>query len=217
MKRMSKNVLIHAFLFFLRQFRNYLSLYRQKGVFKMIIPTHRLVGKYIHRMLSAENKKNLDYRRFVWGNVKPDMLPEYKAVSHYYPANEAFVFELLERTLSPNLSKVEYSDLLGVLIHFLCDYTCIYHNNMTINKRDTMRKHMQYEFLLHLYTQTKIRKWQPEIIEFTCVEDVKYHIWKVIKRANLDGMIPDMKSDFVAMMQMAASVTKFSLKQRTNS
>lgn len=182
----------------------------------MIISTHRLVGKYIYQMLSVENKKKLDYHRFVWGNVKPDLKPEYKAISHYHPANEKFVFQLLERTLNPQLTKTEYSDLLGVLTHFLCDYTCIYHNNMTINKRDTMRQHMQYEFLLHFYTQSKIRKWQPEIIEFTCIEDVKYHVWKVIKRANLDGMVPDMKADFSDMMQMAASVVTFLLKQRAN-
>ena len=182
----------------------------------MIIPTHRLVGKYIYQLLPETSKGKLVYHKFVWGNVKPDMLPVYKAISHYHPANEDYVFELLEQLASSMLSKGDYSDLLGVLIHFLCDYTCIYHNNMTINKRDTMRKHMQYEFLLHLYTQTKIRKWQPEIIEFTCIQDVKYHIWKVIRRANLEGIIPDMKADFVAMMQMAASVVNFLLSLRVN-
>ena len=180
----------------------------------MIIPTHRLVGKFVYLKLSEESKRKLIYQNFVWGNVKPDMLPEYKRISHYYPANEAYVFELLERALNPALTKKEYSDLLGVLIHFLCDYTCIYHNNMTINEGDSMRQHMQYEFLLHLYAQLRIRKYQPEIIEFTCVEDVKYHIWKVIKRANLDGIIPDMKADFDAMMQMSVSVTTFMLKKR---
>ena len=180
----------------------------------MIIPTHRLVGKFVYLMLSDESKKKLIYGNFVWGNVKPDMKPEYKRISHYYPANEGYVFELLERALNPALTKREYSDLLGVLIHFLCDYTCIYHNNMSINEADTMRQHMQYEFLLHFYTQSKIRRYCPEIIEFTCVEDVKYHIWKVIRRANADGIIPDMKEDFKAMMQMSTSVVKFLLKLR---
>jgi len=108
----------------------------------MIIPTHRLVGKFVYLMLSDENKKKLIYRKFVWGNVKPDMKAEYKRVSHYYPANEGYVFELLERALNPKLTKKEYSDLLGVLVHFLCDYTCIYHNNMTINEANSMRQHM---------------------------------------------------------------------------
>lgn len=180
----------------------------------MIIPTHRLVGKYIYQLLPEASKGKLDYRKFVWGNMKPDMLPEYKAVSHYYPANEEFVFDLLERSLEPNLTKMEYSDLLGVLIHFLCDYTCIYHNNMTINERDTMRQHMQYEFLLHGYTQLKIRKYQPAMTEFTDVDELKKYVLTVINRANLDGIIPDMKADFVAMMQMAISVVNFSLKQR---
>ncbi|MCL1990848.1 MAG: zinc dependent phospholipase C family protein [Defluviitaleaceae bacterium] len=180
----------------------------------MIIPTHRLVGKCIYLMLDEENKKKLHYRKFVWGNVKPDVLPEYKRVSHYYPANEAFVFELLERGFDPTLTTEAFSDLLGVLIHFLCDYTCIYHNNMTINEANSMRQHMQYECLLHVYAQAKIRKHKPEIIAFSCLEDVKYHIWKVIRRANLDGMVPDMKADFVAMMQMSASVVIFLLKYR---
>jgi len=67
---------------------------------------------------------------------------------------------------------------------------------------------------LHFYTQLKIRKHQPEILEFSCIEDVKYHIWKVIKRANLEDMIPDMKEDFNAMMQMSVSVVNFMLKKR---
>jgi len=165
-------------------------------------------------MLSCENKKKLEYQKFVWGNVKPDMKSEYKSVSHYYPANEAFVFELLERVVNPDLTLCEYSDLLGVLVHFLCDYTCIYHNNMTIKEAKSMRQHMQYEFMLHFYTQVKIRKHQPEIIEFNCLEDVKYHIWKIIRRANLEGIIPDVIGDFNAMMQMSVSVVNFMLKRR---
>ena len=165
-------------------------------------------------MLSEEDKNKLIYRYFIWGNVEPDIKPEYKRVSHYHPANEGYVFELLEQTLNPALTKQEYSELLGVLIHFLCDYTCIYHNNMTINEAHSMTRHMTYECLLHVYTQLKIRKHQPEIIAFTCVEDVKYHIWKVIKRANLAEMIPDMKQDFCAMMQMSVSVVNFMLKNR---
>jgi len=180
----------------------------------MIIPTHRLVGKYVYMGLKEEEKKKLDYGRFVWGNVKPDVLPEYKRISHYYPANEAYVFERLDYILNPELSQAEFSDLLGVLVHFLCDYTCIYHNNMTINERDSMRQHMQYEFLLHLYAQVKIRKYRAECIEFACMEDVKYHVWKVIKRANLEGMIPDVKDDFVAMMVMSTSIVSFLLKTR---
>ena len=181
---------------------------------KMIIPTHRLVGKFVYLMLSDESKSKLVYRSFIWGNVKPDVKPEYKRISHYYPANEAFVFNLLEQSLNPELTKKEYSDLLGVLIHFLCDYTCIYHNNMRINAANSMRQHMQYEVFLHFYTQAKIRKYQPELIEFSCIQDVKYHIWKVIRRANLTGMIPDMKADFAAMMQMSVSVVNFMLKKR---
>ena len=180
----------------------------------MIIPTHRLVGKYIYQMLPMSSKRELVYSKFVWGNMKPDMLPVYKAVSHYHPANEAFVFELLERTLNPALSITEYSDLLGVLVHFLCDYTCIYHNNMTINDAKTMREHMQYEFLLHGYCQLKIRKHHPDIIEFNDLNDLKNYILQVVSRANLDGIIPDMKADFKAMMQMAASVVNFSIKRR---
>ena len=180
----------------------------------MIIPTHRLVGKFVYLMLDEDIQSKLSYRRFVWGNIKPDMKREYKRVSHYYPANEGFVFNLLEKTMNPQLSPEEYSEMLGVLVHFLCDYTCIYHNNMTINEENSMRQHMQYEFLLHFYTQFKIRRYRPKIIEFSCIEDVKYHIWKVIRRANIENMIPDMKADFNAMMQMSTSVVDFMLKNR---
>jgi len=183
----------------------------------MIIPTHRLVGKYVYLMASDENKKKISYRQFVWGNMKPDVLPEYKKLSHYYPANEGYVMDLLEKACNPNLEKKQFSGILGVLIHFLCDYTCIYHNNMTINEANSMRKHMQYEFILHLYTQTKIRKDKPQILQFKNLDDVKYHIYQVINRANLDGMVPDMKQDYKDMMQMSSSVVNFILQRRISS
>lgn len=180
----------------------------------MMIPTHRLVGKYVYSMLCQKNKEKIHYRRFVWGNMKPDMLPMYKRVSHYYPANEAFVFNLLDKVYEEPLTVRDYSDLLGVLIHFLCDYTCIYHNNMTINEANTMKQHMYYEWLLHWYSRRKIKKCCPKMIEFACLEDVKYHIYQVIRRANLAEMVPDMKADFKDMMEMSVSVVHFLLKNR---
>lgn len=180
----------------------------------MIIPTHRLVGKYVYKMLSNKEKEKLNYIHFLWGNMLPDISPNYKKISHYYPANKEYVFGLLDYTFENELKKSEYSVLLGVLIHFLCDYTCIYHNNMTINEQNSMRRHMQYEMMLHLFTQTKVRSHIPEIIAFNCLEDVKYHIYMVIERANLPEIIPDIKVDFYDMMQISISVVNFLLKKR---
>ena len=177
----------------------------------MMIPTHRMVGNYLYRHLSRSDKKKINKNAFIWGNVKPDILRKYKRISHYHPANEAFVFQLIDELLELNMTIRDFSANLGVLIHFLCDYTCVFHNNMQINRAYKMRQHMYYEALLHGYAIRKMKKAQPCVINLPSKTALKNYILAVIHRANLEGVVPDMMADFHAMMEMSVSVMAFML------
>jgi len=181
----------------------------------MIMQTHRLVGKYLYQRLEEAEQEKLDYGTFVWANVKPDLLPEYKKISHYYPANEGYVFDLLEKACDPKLTRSEFSEISGVLIHFLCDYACTYHANMKVNQAHSMSQHMTYEFLLHGYTLRELRKTVANQLPLKTLDETKDYILTVIKRVDLDGMVPDMIADFYAMLEISSSVLKFLLNRRT--
>ena len=184
-------------------------------VISLIVQTHRLVGKFLYINLSQELKSKLDYAAFVWGNVKPDVLRKYKKVSHYYPENEDYVLKIFDEVMNENLSKREFSDRLGVLIHFLCDYTCIYHNNMKINNAHSMRKHMQYEINLHFYTLTHIHKAKSlKLIQFQNKVAIIDHIYDVINQANQDEATPNTATDFHEMMILSTSVLTYILKTK---
>ena len=180
----------------------------------MIMQTHRMVAKHLYETLTEKDKQKLKYHTFIWANVKPDLLPEYKRISHYYPANEGYVFKLLEKACHPMLTPAEFSDLAGVLMHFLCDYACTYHSNMKINSEHSMRQHMTYEFLLHAYCHREIKRTLVKIIPLRTLKEVRAYILSMIKRVDLDDMIPDMVADFHAMLEMSASVLRFVLTHR---
>ena len=180
----------------------------------MIMQTHRLVAKQLYGMLTERDKPKLMYHTFVWANIKPDVLPEYKKISHYYPANEEYVFQLLEKACDPTLSRTKFSEISGVLIHFLCDYACTYHSNMKVNAEHSMRQHMTYEFLLHGYCLRKIKQTAINVVPLQTLEQAQWYILSIIKRVDLEGMIPDMKADFHAMLEISASILKFVLLHR---
>lgn len=177
--------------------------------------THRRVGKYLYQRLEEKEQEKLDYYTFIWANVKPDLLSEYKKISHYYPANKEYVFRLLEKACDLRLSKRDFSETSGVLIHFLCDYACTYHANMKVNEAHSMSRHMGYEFLLHGYTLRKLKKTEAKQMSLKTIEEVKIFILEIIQRVDLAEMVIDMKADFYAMLAISSSVLQFLLDQRT--
>jgi len=177
--------------------------------------THRLVGKHLYEKLKEKEREKLEYRTFIWANVKPDLLPEYKKISHYYPANEQYVFKLLEKACDPRLTRFSFSETSGVLIHFLCDYACTYHANMKVNAAHSMSQHMTYEFLLHAYTLRELKRKVINPVPLETIEEAKAYILMILKRVDLDDMVPDMIADFHAMLEISSSILKFLLNRRT--
>ena len=181
----------------------------------LIIQTHRLVARFLYNNLDENLKSKVKYRTFVFANVKPDILRKYKRVSHYHPANEKYVFSLIEMVQDPGLSKWSFSDLLGVLVHFLCDYACVYHSNMRVNAEDSMFRHMVYEFRMHFYAVHQMRVMErAPVVKFESTDEIFVYIRDVIGRANMEAVVPDVARDFDEMMILGMSVMRFVLDGR---
>ena len=54
----------------------------------MIANTHRMVGEFLYQQLSPSNQAFIHKRRFVYGNIKPDIHQKYLRMSHYHRDNE---------------------------------------------------------------------------------------------------------------------------------
>jgi len=181
----------------------------------MIAHTHRLVGEFLYQQLPMQLREKLNHNVFVNGNVKPDVVKMYRQMSHYYRDNEGFVFELFERLMTESMSKEEFSDLLGVLTHFLCDYACIYHANEYVRKHHSIRLHMQYEFKFHLYAHRRLRLLQEvDVIPFQSIGEVRAYVKAMIKRVNVQNPKLSVESDFNEMVLLTVGVLFFILKHK---
>jgi hypothetical protein len=92
-------------------------------------------------------------KRFIWGNIKPDCTPKYKFKKHYFNESIEMVVEKIIYLSSLTLEEVYYdmtigkfSEELGVVCHFLCDFFCAPHYyRWEFKSTSAVKHHMMYE------------------------------------------------------------------------
>jgi len=133
----------------------------------MLMNTHKMLAKdFIYNMDS--NKKDLiNENHFIWGNIKPDCVSKYKFKKHYLDESLDMVIDKIQFLASLNLEDVykkysenRFSQELGVICHFLCDFFCIPHNKRwEFKSANAMKEHVIYEKdLSKVAKEFKIRK-----------------------------------------------------------
>ena len=117
----------------------------------MLIGTHMLMAKNILKNMN-ENKKNmLSNFNFIYGNIKPDILSKYKLKKHYAKESYSMVLnkiinlsKLSIMDIEKNIAIIKFSQELGVICHFLCDFFCIAHSE-TWREKYKIFTHISYE------------------------------------------------------------------------
>ena len=117
----------------------------------MLIGTHMLMAKNILKNMN-ENKKNmLSNFNFIYGNIKPDILSKYKLKKHYAKESYSMVLnkiinlsKLSIMDIDKNIAIIKFSQELGVICHFLCDFFCIAHSE-TWREKYKIFTHISYE------------------------------------------------------------------------
>lgn len=180
----------------------------------MIANTHRVVGQFLYQQLSPSNQRLVQKQRFVYGNVKPDISKKYLQMSHYHRDNEEIIFKMLNDLLTSQASIREFSESLGVLIHFFCDYTCIYHANDYLYENHSIAKHLRYELMLHRYTVKKLEKLKTvETIPFESVDEIQKYVSQLTNRLNQVPLTRSVSEDFEEMMVLSLSVMQYIINQ----
>ena len=180
----------------------------------MIVNTHRLVGEFLYNQLSPSYQEFIHKRRFVYGNVKPDIVKEYRQMSHYHRDNAELIFKMLDRLLTEETTTEQFSENLGILIHFFCDYTCIYHANDHLYENHSILKHMKYEVMLHRYAAKKFLTLETvRMIPFKSVDEIKDYVCDLTSRLNQVPLTRSVAQDFDDMMLLSVSVLQYIMNQ----
>lgn len=180
----------------------------------MIAHTHRVVGEFLYHQLSEELQSLLNRRCFVYGNVKPDIAKDYRKMSHYYRDNRDVIFNMLQELLTQEQSIDSLSENLGILIHFFCDYTCVYHANDYVHDNHSIRLHMQYETKLHFYTIRQLKvSHKIRIIPFQSIQEIYDYVEQLTKEINQEQSRICVEFDFNQMVTLSLSVTLYVLNQ----
>ena len=118
-----------------------------------MINTHKAMGENIIKYANTKSVYLINDKRFIWGNVKPDCIPKYKFKKHYFDESIDMIVEKIIYLSSLTLEDVYYnmtigkfSEELGVICHFLCDFFCAPHYyRWEFKSTSAVKHHMMYE------------------------------------------------------------------------
>lgn len=142
--------------------------------------THMLIANELLNQANGNKIYLINRKRFIWGNIKPDCVSKYKLKKHYY--NESIymildkIYELSNLSISDvifDYGKNKFSEELGVVCHFLCDFFCVPHNQEW-HFKNALKKHVIYEKVLAAVA--KKYKPIPYIYSNLKVEDIEKFI-----------------------------------------
>lgn len=117
----------------------------------MLMNTHFQIAKSVLENMDDNKSLLLSEKNFVYGNIKPDALSKYKLNRHYMEESFAMIAEKIEQlcrlsldSLSRMFSSSRFSQELGVICHFLCDFFCVAHSERWEFKH-SFNRHVVYE------------------------------------------------------------------------
>ncbi|HAX73973.1 MAG TPA: hypothetical protein DCY20_10660 [Firmicutes bacterium] len=184
----------------------------------MIVQTHRLIGEYLYDVMQKDRSLSikLSRRRFVYGNVLPDIVSDYKKYSHYYHKNHNYVFGLLKKLVTEPYSDDKFSEDLGILMHFFADYTCVYHACEYLSQEVSISSHIKYEAKFHFYAMRELKsKPLPKaLLPFNSLDDIEYYVDKLTKRHNVAPYIVSVADDFRDLLELTTSTLYYILRER---
>lgn len=107
--------------------------------------THIAMSKALYRCL--EKRMELDKHGFIYGNVKPDLLPAKQQKPHMLEYCLEEVSALTDSLMRNKKSLRDFSVALGEVCHYTSDFFCDYH--VSASKYYRLMDHLGYELLLH--------------------------------------------------------------------
>ncbi|MDO4535648.1 MAG: zinc dependent phospholipase C family protein [Clostridium perfringens] len=118
----------------------------------MDVRTHILIANRIYDSLDPEKQSIIKRKNFIYGNIKPDMVSKYKLRKHYRKESYEVILNKIDSLAKiNNLDDIKnkkffcnFSQELGVICHFTCDFFCVPHDERWEFKH-SMVNHIAYE------------------------------------------------------------------------
>lgn len=118
-----------------------------------MINTHKLIAENILKDTNSKSIYLINDKRFIWGNIKPDCVFKYKMIKHYFEESIDIIISKIEKLCSLSLQDIYYkmsinrfSEELGVICHFICDYFCAPHYyRWEFKNTSQVKNHVKYE------------------------------------------------------------------------
>lgn len=124
----------------------------------MTCEMHKLISAYIYEYVKNNFGLRLNRTLLLLGSVAPDYLPNMISIPHKYHNSIFLVMKNIKKMLNftaPSMKESYiFSFRLGIIIHFVSDYFCRYHNS---NYSDFI-KHARYEIKLNNYFKALIKR-----------------------------------------------------------
>lgn len=113
----------------------------------MIPGTHLIIAKIIYEYIFKSTNFKLDYSSFAYGNIRPDIDKRYIKLQHTYEQSINNIISYSYKLMKAKISVKDFSEGLGVICHFICDYFCLQHS-VSYWKKNKL-EHGLYELELH--------------------------------------------------------------------
>lgn len=163
--------------------------------------THVIIAKKIYNALDPQKKSIIKKKNFIYGNIKPDLASKYKLRKHYRKESYEVILEKIEKLSKINsldeIQKKKYfcnfSQELGVICHFICDFFCVPHDERWEFKH-SMFIHIAYEKKLNFIA----RKYSFEKnidINLNSFDDVKNFLSAIYDDYKKDEYLDTYKRD----------------------
>lgn len=122
----------------------------------MLMNTHLIIGKSVVDNIDSTKSFLINDKNFLYGNVKPDAVSKYFLNKHYLDeslemivSKITYLCNLTINCLSKYFSISRFSQEVGVICHFLCDFFCAAHSQRW-KMTHSLNKHVRYEKNLNL-------------------------------------------------------------------
>lgn len=117
----------------------------------MFMNTHLVLGKSLNENIDETKSFFISEKNFIYGNIKPDISSKYVLQKHYLDESLDMICSKVEYLCTLNLdfvskyfSIIKFSQELGVICHFICDFFCVAHSERW-EMPHSMNKHISYE------------------------------------------------------------------------
>ena len=178
----------------------------------MILNTHLTISQALIENLDPAKSFFLSEKNFIYGNIKPDMTSKYVLHKHYLKESFDMIINKIKSLCKLSLDFIEkyfsvskFSQELGVICHFLCDFFCVPHIQRW-EFSHSFKKHVIYERDLQIVTkETDFSKLERDPIHNIGVEEFFNRLYRQYVKEE------DFKNDLFFSTYMCNSVVNYIL------